>query len=162
MNSYFDYRRSIYASICGKMGAMKKLADSTFLRKNEKEAALNVLDSLDNLRQEMQIVKHKNFDKENSESELEFNVTFNPFTKKANIVTKRCGNIAHFEHTIDCFDYWWSFAVNAGQEYVKIYDIHFHYDEYFKVSIYPFVDGETIYDNPCKVRLVICLKEKSI
>lgn len=152
-NQYYEYRKKIYRSIIGKTTAMKELSKSTFLRKNEADAAFEVVKAMENLKEQMQFVKHKDLDTIKSELP-EFNVTANPFTKVVNIVTKIGKTRIHIQESIPNFDYWKTFKFGGNQ-----YDFHFYYDKYFSVSAYLHEEGEQLYQKQSKVNLVVVTKE---
>jgi len=86
---------------------------------------------------------------------MKFKVEVNPFKKKAIIKTM----IGGFDFTKEIYykelDEWNSFQV-VGE---RVFDIHFHYDEEFTVSIYLVNDGCLPRYTPCIVELTIKLSE---
>jgi hypothetical protein len=79
---------------------------------------------------------------------INFKVQVNPFTKKTVINTK----IGKIEYTkilyYEDIDQWDSFEL-AGETF----DIHFHYDAEFLVSIYPVENNKVDFEKPYKVKL---------
>lgn len=79
---------------------------------------------------------------------IKFKVEVNPFKRKAVINSK----IGKFQYTkimyYEDIDQWDSFEFNE-----KIFDIHFHYDAEFLVSIYPVEENKVDYTKPYKVEL---------
>jgi len=83
-----------------------------------------------------------------------FKVVVNAFTKQAEISTKIKGVEYEITKFFDEIDEWQSFKIDK-----KEYDIHFHYDEKFSVSIYPVQNGSAQTSNSCKVNLKITIKD---
>jgi hypothetical protein len=86
---------------------------------------------------------------------MKFKVEVNPFKKQAIIKTR----IGGFDFTKEIYykelDEWNSFQV-IGE---RVFDIHFHYDEEFTVSIYLVNEGSLLRHTPCIVELSIKLSE---
>ena len=85
---------------------------------------------------------------------IRFNVEVNPFLQKGIITTE----IDTVLHSVIIYynevDEWNSFDING-----QVYDIHFYYSSEFTVSIYPVIKDVADYENPCKVKLKIILKD---
>lgn len=89
------------------------------------------------------------------QKKFKFKVQVNPFTQEAIIKTKigstEFSHIMYYEEA-DEFN---SFEID---DYV--FDIHFHYDQEFTVSIYPVIDNVADYINNCDVKLTLQLSEQ--
>lgn len=85
---------------------------------------------------------------------IRFNVEVNPFLQKATITTEIDGVSYTIIRHYNEIDEWDSFEING-----QVYDIHFCYDSEFTVSIYPVIKDVADYENPCKVKLKIVLKD---
>ena len=85
---------------------------------------------------------------------IRFNVEVNPFLQKGIITTE----IDTVLHSVIIYynevDEWNSFDING-----QVYDIHFYYSSEFTVSIYPVIKDVADYENHCKVKLKIVLKD---
>lgn len=85
---------------------------------------------------------------------MKFKVEINPFKQKATVSTK----VNNQSHTVEIYyediDEWNSFKVN-GQEF----DIQFHYDAEFLVSIYPIENDRIDYSKTCEVELTFKLTD---
>ena len=85
---------------------------------------------------------------------IRFNVEVNPFLNKGIITTE----IDTVLHSVIIYynevDEWNSFDING-----QVYDIHFYYSSEFIVNIYSVNKDVADYENPCKVKLKIVLKD---
>ena len=86
---------------------------------------------------------------------IKFKVEVNPFRKKA-VINSKIGNIQYTKILYyEDIDEWNSFEF-AG----KIFDIQFHYDTEFLVSIYPVEENKTDYTKPYEVELTFKMTDQ--
>ena len=80
--------------------------------------------------------------------EIKFKVQVNPFKREA-IINSKIGVIQHTQTLYyEDLDEWNAFEFGG-----QTFDIHFHYDAEFLVSIYPVEDNKVDFSKPFKVEL---------
>lgn len=85
---------------------------------------------------------------------MKFKVEVNPFKKQA-IINAKIGVVSYTKEIYyQEVDEWNSFQLGD-----HVFDIHFHYDEEFTVSIYLINEGSLMQYIPCLVELTINLSE---
>ena len=85
---------------------------------------------------------------------INIKVEVNPFLNKATINSK-IKNILYTKIIYyECIDDWNSFSFNN-----MVFDIHFHYDAEFSVTIYPVKNNKIDYSKNYKVDLIIKLTD---
>lgn len=84
-----------------------------------------------------------------------FNVTVNPFSNNVVVGSKTKNGYQEIDMSVNSLtDEWSSFEMGGS-----VYDIHFHYDQEFSVSIYDAEDNIEAYQNSHSVKLLISLKD---
>ena len=81
-------------------------------------------------------------------SRLDFKVKVNPFTRSVNINVDFKGITYTIATGYEDIDEWNAFEFGG-----QTFDIHFHYDAEFLVSIYPVEDNKVDFPKPFKVEL---------
>jgi hypothetical protein len=85
---------------------------------------------------------------------MKFKVEVNPFKKQA-IINAKIGVVSYTKEIyFQEFDEW-----NAFEFGDHVFDIHFHYEDEFSVSIYLVNEGYLLRHTPCIVELTIKLSE---
>lgn len=89
--------------------------------------------------------------------EIKFKVVINPFTQKA-IVSTTINDVLHIKiiHYKE-IDEWNAFTIDN-----MVFDIHFHYDVKFEVSIYPVINGTADVLNWYEVELILKTSEMEL
>lgn len=81
---------------------------------------------------------------------IKFNVTVNPFLSLA-VINTEINNVNYTTEIIfSDLDEWNTFDFEG-----KIFDIHYHYDSGFNLSIYPVNENKVDYEHPCETNLNI-------